>query len=107
MTLRRRWNLIGPNGKPFESSQPGTLGGHRSGKIYGELDCRSALRAIARGGYVRNRVFFLNEETAVLAGYRPCSVCLPAQYALWRARRDHESAESSGTLQRYHDATVR
>ena len=28
------------------------------GKIYGRLDCRAALQAIARGGYVNNRVFF-------------------------------------------------
>ncbi len=29
------------------------------------------------GTYEKNRVFFLNEETAVAAGYRPCAVCLP------------------------------
>ncbi|MFD9702414.1 hypothetical protein [Lentzea sp. NPDC059081] len=42
---------------------------------------------IARGGYVRNRVFFADEETAVAAGCRPCSVCVPAEYAAWKAHR--------------------
>ena len=40
-------------------------------KIYGRLDCPSALRAIAAGGYVASRVFFADELTAVAAGYRP------------------------------------
>lgn len=66
---------------------PGTLGGHRRGRRYGRLDCPAALRAIARGGYVRDRVFFADEQTAVAAGYRPCAVCLPEKYARWKARR--------------------
>ena len=33
-------------------------------KIYGRLDCPSALRAIAVGGYVASRVFFADEPTA-------------------------------------------
>ncbi|HEY2100575.1 MAG TPA: hypothetical protein VGH72_29215, partial [Pseudonocardia sp.] len=51
----------------------------------GRLDCRSALRALARGGYARHRVFFADEATAVAAGYRPCAVCLPARYRAWKA----------------------
>ena len=47
----------------------GTLGGHRGTKIYGRLDCPSALRAIARGGYVKYRVFFADEAAAIAAGY--------------------------------------
>ena len=39
----------------------GTIGGHRRTRIYGRLDCPSALRAIARGGYVTHRVFFADE----------------------------------------------
>jgi len=54
---------------------PGTLGGNRWLKIYGRLDCPSALRWIARGHYVRHRVFFADEATARAAGYRPCRVC--------------------------------
>ncbi len=80
----RAWVLTGADGKPFESDTPGTLGGHRRTKIYGKLDCRTALRAIARGGYVKYRVFFRDEASAIAAGYRPCAVCMPAQYAAWK-----------------------
>jgi methylphosphotriester-DNA--protein-cysteine methyltransferase len=79
------FTLTGPDGERYESSTPGQLGGHRHGKLYGRLDCPSALRAIARGGYVAHRVFFADEQTAVAAGYRPCAVCLPQQYAAWIA----------------------
>jgi len=80
----RAWILTGADGKPFESETPGTLGGHRRTKIYGKLDCRTALRAIARGGYVKYRVFFRDEASAIAAGYRPCAVCMPARYAEWK-----------------------
>jgi hypothetical protein len=86
-THSRTWRLLGADGKPFESDTPGTLGGHRKSKIYGRLDCRVALRAIARGGYVPHRVFFADRETAVAAGYRPCGVCLPEAYAQWKQAR--------------------
>jgi hypothetical protein len=77
--------LIGPDGRSWQSLQPGTLGGHRRSRIYGRLDCRSALRAIAHGGYVAHRVFFLDEVQARAAGYRPCAVCLPHEYREWSA----------------------
>jgi methylphosphotriester-DNA--protein-cysteine methyltransferase len=48
------------------------------------LDCPAALRALARGGYRSQRVFFADEQTAVTAGYRPCAVCLPAAYRAWK-----------------------
>jgi hypothetical protein len=82
---RKSWTLIGPNGKPYQSDVPGTLGGHRAGKRYGLLNCRAALQAIARGGYIKNRVFFLDEATAIRAGYRPCAVCLPLEHSLWKS----------------------
>ena len=62
------------------------LGGHRKSRIYGRLDCPSARRAIARGGYVAHRVFFADEPAAIAAGYRPCAVCLPGAYAAWLTR---------------------
>jgi methylphosphotriester-DNA--protein-cysteine methyltransferase len=65
----------------------GTLGGHRKTRIYGRLDCRTAVNAIARGGYVKDRVFFLDEKTARSAGYRPCAVCMPAEYGRWKKLR--------------------
>jgi hypothetical protein len=83
----RTWTLIGADGRPYESPTPGTLGGHRRSKGYGRLDCPAALRWIAKGHYVRHRVFFADEPTAVAAGYRPCAVCMPSRYAEWKAAR--------------------
>ena len=68
MTEKKIYHLIDANGKPYESDTPGTLGGHRKLKIYGRLDCPSALRYIAKGQYVQHRVFFKDEETAIAAG---------------------------------------
>jgi methylphosphotriester-DNA--protein-cysteine methyltransferase len=79
------FTLLDASGRPYASDRPGALGGHRRGRIYGRLDCPSARRAIARGGYVAERVFFADEATAVAAGYRPCAVCLPGRYAAWKA----------------------
>jgi hypothetical protein len=79
------WRLVGADGTPYESMRPGSFGGHRRSRIYGRLDCPAALRAIGRGGYVTQRVFFASEADAVSAGYRPCAVCLPACYATWNA----------------------
>lgn len=81
----RTWTLLDADGGRYESDRPGTLGGHRKSRIYGCLDCPGARRAIARGGYVANRVFFLDEAAAIAAGYRPCAVCLRHRYAAWRA----------------------
>lgn len=84
----RTYTLLGPDRRTYRSATPGTLGGHKQGLRYGRLDCPAARRAIARGGYVTNRVFFADEQAAVAAGYRPCAVCLPARYAQWKARTD-------------------
>ena len=83
----RTFTLIGPDGRPYVSDRPGKLGGHRRLKLYGRLDCPSAKRALARGGYARNRVFFADEATAVAAGYRPCSRCLLEEYRRWKQAR--------------------
>lgn len=81
------FTLLGADGRPYVSATPGLLGGHRGTQIYGSLGCRTARAAIARGGYVRDRVFFADEVTAIAAGYRPCAVCLPGPYAAWRRSR--------------------
>lgn len=83
----RTYTLLGADRRPYRSATPGRFGGHRQARIYGRLDCPSARRAIACGGYVRSRVFFADEQTAVAAGYRPCAVCLPGAYAAWKAAR--------------------
>ena len=81
----KTYNLIGADGKVYESATKGTLGGHRKSKIYGALDCQGAARWIARGHYVGQRVFFADEATAIAAGYRPCANCLPEKYREWKA----------------------
>lgn len=84
MLAKKTFKLVGQNGQPYSSAVPGTFGGHRGGKLYGRLDCRAALQAIACGGYVKHRVFFADEATAIAAGYRPCAVCMPREYAAWK-----------------------
>ncbi|SDS74052.1 Metal binding domain of Ada [Friedmanniella luteola] len=78
--------LLGADRRPVRSRSPGTLGGHRRTRVYGRLDCPSALRALAAGGYVASWVFFADEQTARAAGFRPCAVCLPGPYRRWRAQ---------------------
>ncbi|MCG8655219.1 MULTISPECIES: Ada metal-binding domain-containing protein [unclassified Yimella] len=80
----KTYTLLGADRKPYESTTAGTLGGHWAGRIYGRMDCPAALRAIAKGGYVKNRVFFADEATAIAAGLRPCGPCLPEEYAAWK-----------------------
>jgi methylphosphotriester-DNA--protein-cysteine methyltransferase len=82
------YTLLDAQRRSYESPVPGLLGGHRRDRVYGRLDCPAAARAIARGGYVANRVFFADESTAVAAGFRPCAVCLPEEYRRWRAGQD-------------------
>jgi len=91
----RTWTLLGADGHPSESERPGACGGHRRARIYGRLDCPAARRAIARGGYVADRVFFADEAVAVAAGYRPCGVCLPERYAAWN-RQSSRGARDRG-----------
>ena len=80
----KKYKLIGKDGKPYLSDTKGTFGGHSDSKIYGRLDCPSAIRYIAKGQYVKHRVFFADEETAIAAGYRPCAVCMRHKYILWK-----------------------
>ena len=82
----KTYTLLGPDRQPYQSTTAAALGGYRPGRVYGRLDCPAALRAITRGGYIRNRVFFADEQTAVAAEYRPCAACLPDAHAQWKAR---------------------
>ena len=55
-------------------------------KVYGNLNCASAVRAVAAGNtHRKNRVFFADEVTAIAAGYRPCGKCMKERYDAWRA----------------------
>lgn len=86
---KKTYTLLGPDGRCYESAAKGRWGGHRASKIYGRLDCPSAQRAIASGGYVGNRVFFADETIAAAAGFRPCGRCCQRQYRKWKTAREN------------------
>ena len=86
------YTLLDEDNRPYQSDTPGTLGGYRRSKIYGRLDCPSALRAIGKGQYVQHRVFFAAEEVATAAGYRPCGSCLRPKYRQWLADTESQKA---------------
>ena len=95
--MEKVYHLIGADGKPYDSTEPGTLGGHKGLKIYGRLDCPSALRYIAKGQYVKYRVFFKDEATAIAAGYRPCAVCMKEEYKRWKEKQKQAAKEKAQT----------
>ena len=86
----KKYRLVGLDGREYESEHPGTLGGNANARIYGRLDCSSALRALPHG-YAQHRVFFADEATAIAAGYRPCGICLREAYRAWK---DHSPSAS-------------
>lgn len=88
MDNTKTYKLMDENGNIYVSEQPGTLGGYKKRKIYGRLDCPSALRHIAKGEYVKHRVFFADEATAIKAGYRPCGICMKEAYKVWKAEQE-------------------
>ena len=75
------YTLTSRTNETTESQTPGTFGGHKGLKIYGRLDCANANRWIAKGHYVKHRVFFADEATAIDAGYRPCGCCMKTEYS--------------------------
>ncbi len=82
--VMKRYTLMNEKGEFYQSVVPGTFGGHRKRKVYGRLDCPSALRWIAKGHYRQHRVFFANEAIAKAVGYRPCGVCMREAYRIWK-----------------------
>lgn len=83
----KKFKLININGQEYLSDIPGTLGGNKKLKLYGRLNCPSAIRWIDKGKYISNRVFFENEEIAIAAGYRPCAICMPNEYKEWKRNK--------------------
>ena len=83
----KMYKLIGADGEQYLSETPGTFGGNGKDKIYGKLDCGTALRSIREypGVYEQHRVFFADEKTALAAGYRPCGNCLREKYREYMA----------------------
>ena len=80
----KNYQLINKNNEQTTSKIPGTFGGNKRLKIYGRLDCPSALRHIKNGHYINHRVFFEDESTAIEAGYRPCGICMKKEYKKWK-----------------------
>ena len=86
--MAKTYKLLGEDRQIYSSATPGTLGGNGQMKIYGKLNCSSAMRAVAAGNtYQKHRVFFVDEATAIAAGYRPCGNCLREQYKTWRTNQ--------------------
>lgn len=87
---QKKYKLLGADGKFYLSDEKGTFGGNSKHKIYGRLDCPSALSSIKRWGeaYIKHRVFFKDEETAIAAGYRPCGICLREKYGDWKKSQE-------------------
>ena len=79
--------LTDKDNKQYLSDKPAQFGGHCKLKIYGRLDCPSANRYVQQGQYVKHRVFFADEQTAIAAGYRPCAKCMPEAYKKWKAEK--------------------
>ncbi len=83
--MSKTYRLLGKDRKIYLSSTPGILGGNGRQKLYGQLSCASAMKAVAAGNtYQKHRVFFADEETAIAAGYRPCAKCMKEKYDAWR-----------------------
>jgi hypothetical protein len=85
VVMAKSYRLLGVDGRSYESPTKGLFGGNKRAKIYGQLDCPSALRAIKRGRtYQQHRVFFADEASAIAAGFRPCGMCMRDTYKKWR-----------------------
>jgi hypothetical protein len=83
--MAKLYRLLDADRREYLSPVPGELGGHRRNRIYGRLDCPSALRWLAKGHIVKHRVFFADEATAIAAGYRPYAVSMREEYGRWKA----------------------
>jgi len=92
MNKPKIYKLIDSSGNLYYSTAKGTIGGHSGLKIYGRLDCPSAHRYITKGQYIQHRVFFIDETTAISAGYRPCAVCMRDKYLIWK-KQEKESTK--------------
>jgi hypothetical protein len=77
------YRLLAADGTIYESTTRGQLGGNRRLRIYGRLDCGSAIKALPQG-YAKIRVFFADEDAAIAAGFRPCGNCMKARYQEWK-----------------------
>jgi len=79
----KRYKLTAADGTIYESEIPGLLGGYKPNKIYGRLNCATAISHLPN--YAKNRVFFADENAAIAAGFRPCGHCMKELYDKWNA----------------------
>ncbi len=87
--MAKKYKLLGSDGKEYLSSTKGIFGGHKKHRLYGTLDCPSALLALSkRDTYKKSRVFFASEEDAIEVGYRPCARCLKDKYKIWKNQKE-------------------
>ena len=68
-----------------------TLAGNQRLKIYGTLRCSSGKKMKRE-----NRIFFTDEEEAIVAGYRPCGHCLKEKYLVWKMKNLREKNTGKG-----------
>ncbi len=64
-----------------------TLGGYKKAKIYGLLSCSSGKRM-----KIDNRVFFKDENEAIISGYRPCGHCMKDKYEQWKREQNKDKS---------------
>ncbi len=78
---------MGSDGREYFYETPGIFCGNVRLKIYGRLDCPTALSTIRRfaGNHEKSRVFFADEKTAITAVFRPCGNCLREKYKEYMA----------------------
>jgi Metal binding domain of Ada len=82
--LGKTYRLLGADGSWYLSPSKGLFGGNSRRKIYGTLDCFARQNGVS-AGYARARVFFMDEPTAIAAGYRPCGRCMRKHFSRWKA----------------------
>ena len=93
--------VIGHDGKTCVAGARATLAGRRGSSkissVYGRLEpCHGAARALKRCDdnpgercpYREAQVFFLDEQSAIAAGFRPCAHCFPEKYQAWKAAQE-------------------
>jgi hypothetical protein len=90
--MTKKYKLRAPDGNFYESDTPGSLGGYVLGKIYGRLNCWSANKFLAKGGYAAHRVFFADEAAAIASGFRPCGHCMKERHKQWKLGGEQGSA---------------
>ena len=97
-SAQRVYELLNEKGVTYLSRTPGLIGGHKKLKIYGRLDCPSALRHIEKGNYAKHRVFFADEQVAKAAGYRPCGILSPQDLCFSIFRKKSPNVPSFGRI---------